>query len=196
MQPAEIVPGADRFGAPEGTPPVAAAFAGDRLLGYAFVNADWVNSTGYSGRPIEILAGLGVDGKITGAKLMAHHEPIVLIGIRRAHHRLHPGLCRSERPGDRRGGSQRAPQGRHRERRHRDRHGDRRQHPPLGEAGRPGKECRRGQHRCPAAGRGNGTRGAARAGRHGRASQNLGRAPRRWLRAAPVHDHRRREQSV
>src|SRR5690242_4003881 len=81
VRPAEIVPGADRFGPIEGTPPVAPAFAGDRLVGYAFVNADWVNATGYSGRPIEILTGLGVDGKITGAKLMAHHEPIVLIGI-------------------------------------------------------------------------------------------------------------------
>ena len=81
VQPADIVPGADRFGPPEGTPPVAPAFAGDRLLGYAFVNADWVNSTGYSGRPIDVLVGLGLDGKITGAKLMDHHEPIVLIGI-------------------------------------------------------------------------------------------------------------------
>ncbi|MGP8122872.1 MAG: 4Fe-4S binding protein [Xanthobacteraceae bacterium] len=56
-------------------------FAGDRLAGYAFVNADWVNSTGYSGQPIEILVGLTLDGKIAGARLMAHHEPIILIGI-------------------------------------------------------------------------------------------------------------------
>ncbi|MDR3530057.1 MAG: 4Fe-4S binding protein [Rhodopila sp.] len=57
------------------------AFAGTRLVGYAFVNADWVNSTGYSGQPIQVLVGLTADGKISGAKLMAHHEPIVLIGI-------------------------------------------------------------------------------------------------------------------
>ena len=50
-------------------------------LGYAFVNADWVNSIGYSGQPIQILVGLAADGKIAGARLMAHHEPIVLIGI-------------------------------------------------------------------------------------------------------------------
>lgn len=81
VRPAEIVPGADRFGPIERAPPVAPAFAGDRLVGYAFVNADWMNATGYSGRPIEILIGLSVDGKITGAKLMDHHEPIVLIGI-------------------------------------------------------------------------------------------------------------------
>ena len=79
--PAEIVPGADRYGPVEGSPPFVRAFAGDKLVGYAFVNADWVNSTGYSGQPIEILVGLAPDGKISGARLMAHHEPIVLIGI-------------------------------------------------------------------------------------------------------------------
>ena len=78
---AELVPGADHYGPPQGAPPVAKVFAGERLAGYAFVNADWVNSTGYSGQPIEILVGLTTEGKIAGARLMAHHEPIVLIGI-------------------------------------------------------------------------------------------------------------------
>ncbi len=77
----ELAPGADRYGPLEGRPPVAKVFAGDRLLGYAFVNADWVNSTGYSGQPIQILEALSTDGKIAGARLMAHHEPIVLVGI-------------------------------------------------------------------------------------------------------------------
>ena len=78
---AELVPGADHYGPVQGSPPVAKVFAGERLAGYAFVNADWVNSTGYSGEPIQILVGLTTDGKIAGARLMAHHEPIVLIGI-------------------------------------------------------------------------------------------------------------------
>src|SRR4051812_2324754 len=77
----ELVPGADRYGPAEGSPPVMKAYAGARLIGYAFVNADWVNSTGYSGQPIQILVGLTADAKIAGARLMAHHEPIVLIGI-------------------------------------------------------------------------------------------------------------------
>ncbi|MFI5011538.1 MAG: 4Fe-4S binding protein [Hyphomicrobiales bacterium] len=81
VAPAEIVPGADRFGPAEGQPPLVAAMAGARLLGYVYVNADWVNSTGYSGRPIQILVGLATDGHITGTRLMDHHEPIVLIGI-------------------------------------------------------------------------------------------------------------------
>jgi NosR/NirI family nitrous oxide reductase transcriptional regulator len=77
----DLVPGADHYGPVEGTPPVMKAFAGTRLVGYAFINADWVNSTGYSGQPIQIVVGLTADGKISGARLMAHHEPIVLIGI-------------------------------------------------------------------------------------------------------------------
>jgi NosR/NirI family nitrous oxide reductase transcriptional regulator len=81
VKPSELVPGADRFAAPQGSPPAVAALAGERTVGYAFVNADWVNSTGYSGRPIQILVGLSTDGRIVGARLMDHHEPIVLIGI-------------------------------------------------------------------------------------------------------------------
>lgn len=81
VQPAALVPGADHFGPVQGQPPLVAAMAGSRLLGYVFVNADWTNATGYSGQPIEILIGMKPDGTITGARLMAHHEPIVLIGI-------------------------------------------------------------------------------------------------------------------
>jgi NosR/NirI family transcriptional regulator, nitrous oxide reductase regulator len=77
----ELVPGADRYGPPTGSPAVAPVLQGGRALGYAFVNAEWTNATGYSGKPIEILVGLGADGKIAGARLMDHHEPIVLIGI-------------------------------------------------------------------------------------------------------------------
>jgi NosR/NirI family nitrous oxide reductase transcriptional regulator len=81
INPAELVPSANRFGAIEGDPPVAAAFAGDRLLGHVYLNADFTSSTGYSGKPINILVGLSPDGTIVGAKLIEHHEPIVLIGI-------------------------------------------------------------------------------------------------------------------
>jgi NosR/NirI family transcriptional regulator, nitrous oxide reductase regulator len=77
----ELVPGADQYSPVQGNPPVMKVSSGGRLLGYAFVNSDWVNSTGYSGQPIQILVGLTTDGKIAGARLMAHHEPIVLIGI-------------------------------------------------------------------------------------------------------------------
>ena len=81
IPPAELAPGADRFGSPEGTPPAAPIFKGADLLGYAYLNSDVVDATGYSGKPIHILVAIDASGKILGAKLMEHHEPIVLIGI-------------------------------------------------------------------------------------------------------------------
>src|SRR5688572_27373522 len=38
VEPAQIFPEADRFGPQQGSPPVAPAYQGDRLLGYAFLN--------------------------------------------------------------------------------------------------------------------------------------------------------------
>ncbi len=78
---AELVPGADHFGAPEGKPALVAAYAGTRAIGSVWLNSDWVDATGYSGKPINILIGMTPDGTLTGAKLVEHHEPIVLIGI-------------------------------------------------------------------------------------------------------------------
>jgi NosR/NirI family transcriptional regulator, nitrous oxide reductase regulator len=77
----DVFPGANRLGPVAGTPPAAPAYAGDQLLGYIYLNSDVVNSTGYSGKPISILVGLSLDGKIVGTKLVDHHEPIVLVGI-------------------------------------------------------------------------------------------------------------------
>ncbi|HVW67755.1 MAG TPA: 4Fe-4S binding protein [Steroidobacteraceae bacterium] len=81
LTPTEIFPGADRFGPIEGRPPTAAVFAADRQVGYVYLNSDIVNAAGYSGKPIDIVIALSLDGRIAGAKLVEHHEPIVLIGI-------------------------------------------------------------------------------------------------------------------
>lgn len=81
ITPADLVKDADRIGAPEGTPPVAPIFKGEQLIGFAYLNSDVVDATGYSGKPIHILVALDPAGKIIGARLMEHHEPIVLVGI-------------------------------------------------------------------------------------------------------------------
>jgi NosR/NirI family nitrous oxide reductase transcriptional regulator len=81
VEPAQVFPEADRFGPLQGSPPVVPAYRGDRLLGYAFLNSDFVNAVGYSGKPIHIVVGLALDGTIAGARLVEHKEPIVLIGI-------------------------------------------------------------------------------------------------------------------
>ena len=77
----EIVPGADRMGPEEGNPPAAAAYRGDDLIGYVFLNSAMVNSTGYSGKPIHVVIGMDTKGVITRAKMVKHSEPIVLVGI-------------------------------------------------------------------------------------------------------------------
>ncbi|MCA1403974.1 regulatory protein NosR [Ensifer sp. IC3342] len=81
VQPAEIFPGATRFGEATGDPPVAPIFRGEELLGYAFLNSDVTSSVGYSGKPIHIVVGIDPKGVVRGLKLVEHKEPIVLIGI-------------------------------------------------------------------------------------------------------------------
>jgi NosR/NirI family nitrous oxide reductase transcriptional regulator len=80
-QPADFFTGADRFGPPQGDPPLVPVHQGDRLLGYVYLNTDITNATGYSGKPINLLVGIDPNGVITGIKLVDHKEPIVLIGI-------------------------------------------------------------------------------------------------------------------
>ncbi|MEN1941890.1 4Fe-4S binding protein [Luteimonas sp. MJ174] len=81
VTPTDLVPGADRFGPTQQTPPVAQVFRGDQLVGYAYLNSQYVNSAGYSSKPIHVLVGLDTTGTIVGIELVEHSEPIVLVGI-------------------------------------------------------------------------------------------------------------------
>ncbi len=81
MTPAEIFPEADQLGNTLGNPPVVEAYGNDVLLGYVFLNTDFVKSTGYSGKPIYQLIAMDTGGIIRQVLLVEHHEPIVLIGI-------------------------------------------------------------------------------------------------------------------
>jgi NosR/NirI family nitrous oxide reductase transcriptional regulator len=80
-QPGDFFAGADHFGPTEGDPPLIPTYQGDRLLGYVYLNADFSNATGYSGKPIHVLVGIDVQGVVRGVKLVDHKEPIVLVGI-------------------------------------------------------------------------------------------------------------------
>jgi NosR/NirI family nitrous oxide reductase transcriptional regulator len=77
IDPKEVFPGADRVGPVEGVPPAAAAYKAGAVAGYVFETSN----IGYSGKPIRILAGIDNDGVFTGAKVIEHHEPILLVGI-------------------------------------------------------------------------------------------------------------------
>ncbi|MCW8924041.1 MAG: NosR/NirI family protein [Gammaproteobacteria bacterium] len=77
----ELFPDADKLAAPTGEPVVASAFKQDEQVGYVFLTSDYVNSTGYSGKPIHQLVAIDMQGVIQKVLLVEHHEPIVLVGI-------------------------------------------------------------------------------------------------------------------
>jgi NosR/NirI family nitrous oxide reductase transcriptional regulator len=77
----EFFPDADRFGPVEGDPPAAAVYRKNRLLGYVFLTNDVSPIPAYSGKPINTVIGLDTRGRITGARIVEHHEPILLAGI-------------------------------------------------------------------------------------------------------------------
>jgi NosR/NirI family transcriptional regulator, nitrous oxide reductase regulator len=81
IAPADFFQGADRFGRLQGDPPIAPVYRGDQLQGFVYLNSDFANSVGYSGKPIHILVGIDPNGIVKGLKLVDHKEPIVLIGI-------------------------------------------------------------------------------------------------------------------
>lgn len=78
---AELIPGADAYGKAEGSPPLVPVLSGGETVGYAYLNTDYTSAVGYSGKPIRILAGLTSEGVFTGARVIEHHEPILLVGI-------------------------------------------------------------------------------------------------------------------
>lgn len=76
-----LVPGAERLGEMRKDIPVLPALKNNEVIGYVFLTSDFVTTTGYSGKPIHVMMGVGTDAKVTGVNLVKHSEPIVLIGI-------------------------------------------------------------------------------------------------------------------
>lgn len=58
-----------------------AAYAGDELLGYLFETMDIAPIPAYSGKPVNLLVALDLQGKIQLAQVLYHDEPILLVGI-------------------------------------------------------------------------------------------------------------------
>lgn len=86
IQPAwlqEVMPGAEHFSEKSDDPPVIRAYRTDpesgneTLLGYIFLSADYPPlEKGYSA-PIDLLIGLGVDGQLSGIKVLNYIESYV-----------------------------------------------------------------------------------------------------------------------
>ena len=52
-----------------------------RPVGYLASTWAVAGSVGYSGRPLDVLVAIAPSGKITGAQLMQHNEPVLTLGI-------------------------------------------------------------------------------------------------------------------
>ncbi len=78
----DLVPGTDRIGNVEGEPPAAPVFRGEELAGYVFSTRAVVNSTGFSGKPLDVAVGIDMQARITGARVVEQHEPILIIGVK------------------------------------------------------------------------------------------------------------------
>ena len=76
-----LFPGAEKIGDVGGTPPSAPVSKAGRTIGYVFSTWDVTRSRGFSNRPIVLLVGLDLAGRITGAKLVHHTEPIGILGL-------------------------------------------------------------------------------------------------------------------
>jgi hypothetical protein len=76
-----VFPVATRLGGPLEHLPARAVFAGEELLGWVFLTDDLHPVPAYSGKPVAVLVGLRPDARIAGARIVAHEEPILVIGV-------------------------------------------------------------------------------------------------------------------
>lgn len=78
----EGFPTAERLEAADSQWPVSRVLASDdELLGYAFESVDVAPIPAYSGKPVNVLVGVDLDGQIVQADVLSHSEPIMLVGI-------------------------------------------------------------------------------------------------------------------
>jgi NosR/NirI family transcriptional regulator, nitrous oxide reductase regulator len=73
-----VYPNAERLGEEEGAPPAIPVYKDAEIAGYIFSTLDVVAAPGYSSTPFDVIAGVTIDGIVTGAKVIFHREPDVL----------------------------------------------------------------------------------------------------------------------
>lgn len=81
LEPKDLDPSADAFGPLRKDVPVVPLLSAGKTVGWAFLTSDFVETGGYSGKPIHIVVGVDLDAVVTGVRLVKHSEPIVLVGI-------------------------------------------------------------------------------------------------------------------
>ncbi len=65
----------------EGKAPVRTIYQHDEIIGYAFESDDVVNIAAYSGKPINMLVAMDLEGRFKVSRVLEHKEPILLVGI-------------------------------------------------------------------------------------------------------------------
>src|SRR5215470_7699958 len=75
--------GAERLGPEEGSPPAIAVYQGGQVAAYVFSTLDIIAAPGYSTTPFDVIAGVDLGGRITGAKVVFHNEPYIVHDVRR-----------------------------------------------------------------------------------------------------------------
>src|ERR1700761_9389229 len=72
-----VWPQAEKLGPEEGKPPAIAVYRDGKIAGYVFSTLDIVDAQGFSVIPFDVIAGVDLTGRITGAKVVFHREPHV-----------------------------------------------------------------------------------------------------------------------
>ena len=73
----EFFPNVTKLGRLEGDPPTVSVLKKGEVIGYLFVTKDITSSKGYASLTFDMLVGLKLDGKIAGARVLEHKEPII-----------------------------------------------------------------------------------------------------------------------
>ncbi|MCG6967802.1 MAG: 4Fe-4S binding protein [Chromatiaceae bacterium] len=76
-----MFPDMQRIGETDGSPPAAVIYGAQGTIGYALLTADILPIPAYSGKPINTLVAFDVAGRIRGVRIVAHEEPILVVGI-------------------------------------------------------------------------------------------------------------------
>ncbi|MYK31427.1 MAG: 4Fe-4S binding protein [Boseongicola sp. SB0670_bin_30] len=79
-----VFPGITRLEMADDDGPVAAAaYRREEMAGYVFSTLDVLRAPGYSSTPFDVVAGVTMDGRITGAVVLFHREPYLINDARR-----------------------------------------------------------------------------------------------------------------
>ncbi|MCY0963690.1 NosR/NirI family protein [Parathalassolituus penaei] len=77
----ELFPKATRIEDKQTDFPVYPVYQLNQLLGYAYESRDISDLPGFSGKPINLMIGIDLEGRFTGVRVMDHHEPVFLHGL-------------------------------------------------------------------------------------------------------------------